>query len=115
MRFQFNTTIDPKQFPYLYAYSPYHHAKVGTKYPAVLMISGDLDTRVDPLHARKMTALLQSTMSSDRPVLLHYNTKSGHSGGLPLQRVIVDMIDSMSFLFWQLGVTPVATEKPGGN
>lgn len=112
---EYGSTDDPKQFPYLHAYSPYHQVRAGTKYPAVLMISGDLDTRVDPLHARKMTALLQATMSPDRPVLLHYNTKSGHSGGLPLQRVIEDLTDTMSFLLWQLGIGIPGQERPGGN
>lgn len=112
---EYGSAEDPEQFKYIHAYSPYHHVKPGTKYPAVLMISGDLDTRVDPLHARKMTALLQSTMSLDRPVLLHYNTKAGHVGALPLQRVIEDLTDQMSFLFWQLGVTLPSPEKPGGK
>lgn len=112
---EYGSSDDSNQFRYLHAYSPYHHVKQGTKYPALLMVSGDLDTRVDPLHARKMTALLQSTMSLDRPVLLHYNAKAGHSGGLPLTRVIEDLTDEMSFLFWQLGITAPGSEKPGGN
>lgn len=112
---EYGSSDDSNQFRYLHAYSPYHHVKQGTKYPALLMVSGDLDTRVDPLHARKMTALLQSTMSLDRPVLLHYNTKAGHSGGLPLTRLIEDLTDEMSFLFWQLGITAPGSEKPGRN
>ena len=66
------------------------------------MISGDLDTRVDPLHARKMTARLQGSGTS-RPVLLLYHTKSGHVGGLPLHQVIDDAVDEYSFLYQQLG------------
>ncbi len=112
---EYGSAENPSQFEYIYKYSPYHKTKVGTKYPAVLMISGDLDTRVDPLHARKMTALLQSTMSPDRPVLLHYNTKSGHSGGRPLTRLISDWTDEYSFIFWQLGIVVPGHERPGGN
>jgi prolyl oligopeptidase len=103
---EYGSAEDPKQFPYIYKYSPYHNVRAGTKYPAVLLITGDSDTRVAPLHARKMTALLQAANGSDRPILLHYDTKAGHSGGLPLSKQIDDLTDTLSFLFWQLGVTP---------
>lgn len=101
---EYGSAEAPDQFKYLYAYSPYHNVKEGTEYPAVLFITGDADTRVAPLHARKMTALLQSATASDRPVLLLYDTKSGHSGGRPLSKQIEDETDEMSFLFWQLGM-----------
>ncbi len=101
---EYGSSEDPNQFEYLHAYSPYHHVKQGTKYAAVLFVSGDGDTRVDPLHARKMAALLQWATGSERPVLLHYDTKSGHSGGRPLPKQIEESTDEMSFLFWQLGV-----------
>ena len=78
---EYGSADNPEQFPFLYAYSPYHHVKAGTKYPAVLFITGDSDTRVAPLHARKMAALLQASTASDWPVILHYDTKAGHSGG----------------------------------
>jgi prolyl oligopeptidase len=103
---EYGSSEDPKQFEYIRRYSPYHNVKPGTKYPAVLFITGDADTRVDPLHARKMTALVQASTGSDRPVLLHYDTKAGHSGGLPVSKIIEDLTDEMSFLFWQLGVNP---------
>jgi prolyl oligopeptidase len=91
--------IDPK------AYS--HQVKDGTKYPAVLFVTGDGDTRVAPLHARKMTARLQAATSSgsERPILLLYDTKSGHSGGRPLNREIEVATDTLSFLFLELGVS----------
>ena len=68
----------------------------------MLLVSGDSDTRVAPLHARKMTALLQSATGSARPVLLHYDTKAGHSQGRSITSVINDLTDEYSFLFWQL-------------
>jgi prolyl oligopeptidase len=101
---EYGSAENPEQFPYLYAYSPYHHVKGETKYPAALFVTGDGDTRVDPLHARKMTALLQATPGTDKPVLLLYDTKSGHSGGRPLNKVIEEDTDILSFLFWQLHV-----------
>jgi prolyl oligopeptidase len=101
---EYGSSDDPAQFTYLYAYSPYQHVKPGTRYPATLFFTGDSDTRVDPLHARKMTALLQSVTAADRPVLLRYETTSGHSSGLPLSKELDEMTDEQVFLFWQLGV-----------
>ena len=102
---EYGSSENPDQFPYIYAYSPYHKVKDGVKYPAVLFITGEADTRVDPLHARKMAARLRSAMGSEKPVLLRYHTKAGHSGGQPLGKQIEDVTDELSFLFWQLGVT----------
>jgi len=101
---EYGSSEDAQQFKYLYAYSPYQNVRRGTKYPAVLFVSGDGDTRVDPLHARKMAAMLQWATGSNRPVLLDYDTQSGHSGGRPLSKQIEELTDEMSFLFWQVGV-----------
>jgi len=87
--------------------------KQGAKYPAVLFISGDSDTRVAPLHARKMTALMQAANSSDKPILLHYETKAGHSGGTPLGKQIDNTTDELNFLMWQLKMTPPAPSASG--
>jgi prolyl oligopeptidase len=100
---EYGSAEDANQFKYIYAYSPYHRVRKGEKYPAVLFVTGDADTRVAPLHARKMSALMQAW--TNKPVLLHYNTKAGHSGGLPVSQIIEDQTDELSFLFWQLGVT----------
>ena len=101
---EYGSSENEDQFKYIYAYSPYHRVKKGEKYPAVLFVTGDADTRVAPLHARKMTALVQASTGSTRPVLLHYNTKAGHSGGLPVSQIIEDQSDQLTFLFWQLGI-----------
>jgi prolyl oligopeptidase len=102
---EYGSADDPEQFKYLYAYSPYHRVKPRTKYPAVLFITGDSDTRVAPLHARKMAALLQASTGSDGSILLHYDTKAGHVGSAtPVSKRIDDLTDELSFLFWQLGV-----------
>ena len=99
---EYGSADEASQFPYIYAYSPYHHVKPGTKYPAVLFVTGDGDTRVDPLHARKMAAELQAATASDRPVLLHYDVKAGHTSAAPVSKQIEDLVDELSFLFWQL-------------
>ena len=101
---EYGSADDPEQFKYIYKYSPYHNVKEGTEYPAVLFITGDADTRVAPLHARKMAALVQAKTGSDEPVLLKYDTKTGHSGGMPVEKQIEDSTDAFSFLFWQLGI-----------
>jgi len=103
---EYGSSDDPEQFKVLLKYSPYQNVKPGTEYPAVLFISGDSDTRVAPLHARKMAALVQAATGSEKPVLLKYDTKAGHSGGLPISKQIENATDSLSFLFWQLGVKP---------
>jgi prolyl oligopeptidase len=105
---EYGSSEDADQFKVLLAYSPYQHVKKGVAYPAVLLVSGDSDTRVDPLHARKMTALLQASTGSDRPILLHYDTKLGHSAGKPVSKQIDDLGVELTFLFWQLGVNPSA-------
>ena len=92
----------PAEFKYLYAYSPYQNVKKGAKYPAVLLVTGDGDTRVAPLHARKMAAMMQWAEGADRPILLSYDTKSGHSGGRPLTKQIDELTDELSFLRWQI-------------
>jgi prolyl oligopeptidase len=101
---EYGSAEKEEQFPYLYAYSPYQHVKAGAKYPALLFITGDGDTRVAPLHARKMAARLQAATGSERPILLLYDTKSGHSGGRPVNKQIEEGTDTVSFLLWQLGV-----------
>ena len=102
---EYGSSDNPAQFKYLLAYSPYQNVKKGVDYPAVLFITGDGDTRVAPLHARKMAARLQAATASDRPILLLYDTKSGHSGGRPLGKLIEEQTDWMSFLYWQLGMS----------
>jgi len=101
---EYGSAENVEQFKYLRAYSPYQNVEKGKKYPAALFITGDGDTRVAPLHARKMSALLQASTGSDRPILLLYDTKSGHSGGRPISKIIEEDTDIFSFLFWQLKV-----------
>ena len=103
---EYGSPEDPAQFQYLYAYSPYQNVRPGTKYPAMLFVSGDGDTRVAPLHARKMAARMQAATTSGKPVLLLYDTQSGHSGGRPLGKLIEESADEMVFLFGELGVSP---------
>ena len=87
-------------------YSPYQKVKPGVVYPAVLFFTGASDTRVDPLHARKMTALLQADSSSGRPILMHYSASGGHSAGVGIEQKIQDETDQLTFLWTETGQTP---------
>ena len=94
------------EFAWLHAYSPYHRVREGERYPAVLFTTAEGDTRVDPLHARKMAALLQHAASDqhDRPVLLWQAGRAGHGVGKPASMRVAEGVDVLSFLWWQLGV-----------
>jgi prolyl oligopeptidase len=99
---EYGSAENEKQFPYLLKYSPYHNVKTGAAYPAVMFFTGDNDTRVDPMHARKMTALMQAS-SGERPILLHYSLSGGHSAGVGVEQQIQDDADQLSFLWTETG------------
>ncbi|MEO1088466.1 MAG: prolyl oligopeptidase family serine peptidase, partial [Acidobacteriota bacterium] len=103
---EYGDASDPEQFKFLHAYSPYQKVTDGVSYPAVMLTSGDGDTRVPPLQARKMAARLQAATASDRPVFLRYDTKAGHAGGRPLSKAVDDLSLEAVFLFSQLGLEP---------
>lgn len=102
---EFGTVKNPEQFRALYAYSPYHHVSKDTAYPAVLMLTGATDGRVNPMHSRKFTAALQSATSSGRAILLRTSANSGHGIGSSLSERIAEQTDELAFLFDQLAVT----------
>jgi prolyl oligopeptidase len=111
---EFGTVTDPDQFRALYAYSPYHHVRDGTAYPAVLFLTGANDSRVDPMQSRKMTARLQSATAPGGLVLLRTSSTSGHGFGSSLDERIAQAVDAYAFLFDRLGVSyrPVAAGAP---
>jgi prolyl oligopeptidase len=87
-----------EDFEWLRAYSPYHNVKAGVAYPPTLILTGESDSRVDPLHARKMAALLQEKSVGASPVLLRVEAKAGHGQGKPISKVIAEGVDRYSFL-----------------
>ena len=100
---EYGSAENAAEFKALFAYSPYHHVKKGTKYPSVLMDSADADDRVDPMHARKFTAALQEATTGG-PVWLRIERHSGH-GGADLIKAWVDRYaDRYAFLARELGV-----------
>jgi prolyl oligopeptidase len=102
---EFGTADDPDDFVALRNYSPYHAVRDGTSYPATMIVSGDADHNCNSLHARKMTATLQASNFSGRPILLDYNTFRGHSPVLPLSARIEALTDRLAFLSEQLGIS----------
>ncbi len=97
---EYGTAADPRELAWLLSYSPYHHVVDGTTYPAVLFTVFDSDTRVDPLHARKMCAALQHATAGDpatRPILLRRETDVGH-GARSVSRTVGLAVDQLAFL-----------------
>jgi prolyl oligopeptidase len=101
---EYGSPEDQEDFQSLLAYSPYHHVLEGVTYPAVLLISGDADTRCNPMHARKMAARLQSAVGAVRPVLLDYKTAWGHTPVQPFSTKIEALSDRLAFICRELGV-----------
>jgi prolyl oligopeptidase len=104
---EYGNAEDPGQFDFLRAYSPYQNVQPGTHYPAVLLTAGENDSRVHPLHARKMAAALQAATASDpdeKPILLWVERAAGHGQGKPLAARIAEAADELLFLAWQLGL-----------
>lgn len=97
-----------EQFAWLWAYSPYHRVVEGERYPAVLFTTAEGDTRVDPLHARKMAAMMQwaAVDQDDRPVLLLQEGRAGHGSGKPVGKRADEQADVLTFYGWQLGHRP---------
>jgi prolyl oligopeptidase len=101
---EYGSPDKPEEFAWLRAYSPYHHVRPGTAYPAVLIATAESDTRVDPMHARKMTARLQAATTSPRPVLLRLESRAGHGAGKPFSKQLDELTDTWTFVFSELGV-----------
>ena len=98
---EFGTVKDAAMFGAMRAYSPYHNVRDGVKYPAVLMMTGANDPRVDPMQSRKMTARLQAAGGR---ALLRTSANAGHGGGSSLSQRIEGDVDKYAFLFAELGV-----------
>jgi prolyl oligopeptidase len=97
----------PEEFAWLYAYSPYHRVRKGIRYPSVYFYTALSDSRVDPLHARKMTALLQEVQAetgSPNPILLRVESDAGHGSGKPIRKIVDEQAEMWAFLAWRLGL-----------
>jgi prolyl oligopeptidase len=95
---------DREEFQALYAYSPVHNVRDGRRYPATLVITGDHDTRVMPMHSFKFAAALQAAQAARAPVLLEVDTASGHGGGETVTQAVAQGADIYAFLAANLGM-----------
>ena len=100
---EYGTAADPEELGWLLSYSPYHRVEAETAYPAVLFTVFDGDSRVDPLHGRKLCAALQWATSSDAPVLLRAESDVGH-GARAVSRTVGLSVDTLSFLARHTGL-----------
>lgn len=99
---------DERDFATLAAYSPYHHVVESFEYPALLLLTAESDSRVDPMHARKFAARMQA--AGGGPVLLRVEERAGHGQGKPRWKQADELADSWAFLCWQLGVEPPSSK-----
>ena len=101
----YGTSEDDKaMFDYLYGYSPIHNLKPGIEYPATLITTADHDDRVVPAHSFKFAATLQEMHKGVNPVLIRIETKAGHGGGKPTDKIIEELTDEWAFTFYNLGM-----------
>ena len=94
-------------FEYLYRYSPLHNIKNnGTRYPAILVTTGDHDDRVVPAHSFKYAATLQASNTGNRAKLIRIDSKAGHGSGKPISKQIYEYTDVFGFIMYELGMNP---------
>jgi prolyl oligopeptidase len=105
---EFGTVTEADGFKALFAVDAYQHVKPNTPYPAVLLTTGANDPRVAPWQAAKMTARLQASTSSGKPILLRVDYDAGHGIGSTKSQRDIEFADEVAFLFWQLGVSGYA-------
>ncbi|HQF41308.1 MAG TPA: prolyl oligopeptidase family serine peptidase [Ignavibacteriaceae bacterium] len=103
---EYGSSDNEEQFNYLYKYSPLHNINGELNYPAVLVTTADHDDRVVPAHSFKYIATLQEKYKGENPVLIRIETKAGHGAGKPTSKVIEEVADLWSFVFYNLKMTP---------
>ncbi len=104
----YGTSADsPEMADYLLGYSPVHTIKSGVNYPSIMVTTADHDDRVVPAHSFKYAATLQAADTGKNPKLIRIDSDAGHGAGKPIAKVIDEYTDIYSFIFYNLGITPV--------
>jgi prolyl oligopeptidase len=103
----YGTSDDSIHFENLLKYSPLHNIQAATKYPATFITTADHDDRVVPAHSFKFAAELQAKQSGNAPVVIRIETKAGHGAGKSTEKIIEEYTDMWSFVFANLGITPL--------
>lgn len=101
---EYGCADDPRDFPFLHKYSPYHNVRDGAAYPPILITTADTDDRVDPGMAKKFAARLQANAGNSNPVLIRVETRAGHGAGKPTAKMIDEDADVLVFVFKYLSV-----------
>ena len=100
----YGSSDNPEDFKYLYAYSPLHNLKPGTKYPPTMIATADHDDRVVPGHSFKFAATMQADQAGPAPVLIRIETKAGHGAGKPISKLIDETADEWAFVAHNLNM-----------
>jgi len=101
---EYGTVKDEHLFRALRAYSPYHNVREGERYPPTLLLTGENDNRVNPMHSRKMIARLQAANASHAPLLLRTSGNTGHGSGKPTSAYVEELTDMYSFIMKSLDI-----------
>ena len=105
---EYGSSDSAKYFPTLFKYSPLHNIKDSVEYPATLALTADHDDRVVPAHSFKFMATLQEKQKGNNPVLIRIEINQGHgASGASLSKIIESETDKWSFLFYNMGITPI--------
>jgi len=94
----YGSSDNAEEFKALYAYSPLHNLKPGTKYPPTLIATSDHDDRVVPGHSFKFAATMQADQAGPAPVLIRIEVKAGHGAGKSITKLIDETADTWSFV-----------------
>lgn len=110
-----------EEFRWLMQYSPLHNVRrpweeaggTGKQYPATMVLTGDHDDRVSPLHSLKLVATLQHVLfhsvqgdsPQTNPIIARVETKAGHGAGRPTKKVIEEVSDVFAFVAKVTGAT----------
>ena len=100
----YGSSDNAEDFKWLYAYSPLHNLKSGSKYPATMISTADHDDRVVPGHSFKFAATMQADQAGPAPVLIRIETKAGHGGGKPISKIIDETADEWAFVAHNVGM-----------
>jgi len=106
---EYGDPADAEQFGWLHAYSPYHRVKPDTDYPATMFAIFDNDTRTDPMHGRKMAAMVQRETNGTRPILVRTEQNVGH-GARALNKSVEESADTLAFMAQWTGLTQSETQ-----
>jgi prolyl oligopeptidase len=101
---EYGSSENPEQFASILEWSPYQNVREGVRYPPTLLLAGEHDSRVDPLHARKMAAVMQAKDAGPGPILLRVEDEAGHGQGKPMSKVVETALDKTVFLDLALGL-----------